>query len=103
MEQGLQVLRRGERPPWSERTFRARPAEADKKNSRRIHEVLLKCKEQNVWIRSSRYVDAHYFGYMDEEDGQMLPNEAEAERKARAEAIENFEMDKELAQMKNGN
>ena len=40
---------------------------------------------------------------MDEEDGQMLPNEAEAERKARAEAIENFEMDKELAQMKNGN
>ena len=40
---------------------------------------------------------------MDEEDGQVLPHEAEAERKARAEAIDNFEMDKELAQMKNGN
>merc|ERR1711893_572906 len=48
-----------------------------------------------------RYVDAHYFGYMDEEDGQVLPHEAEAERKARAEAIENYEMDKELAAMKN--
>jgi len=48
-----------------------------------------------------RYVDAHYFGYMDEEDGQVLPHEAEAERKARAEAIENFQMDKELALMKN--
>ena len=40
---------------------------------------------------------------MDEEDGQVLPYEAEAERKARAEAIENYEMDKELAAMKNGN
>jgi len=40
---------------------------------------------------------------MDEEDGQVLPHEAEAERKARAEAIENFQMDKELALMKNGN
>lgn len=49
-----------------------------------------------------RYVDAHYFGYMDEEDGQVMPLEAEAERRARSEAMENFEMDQELAAMKRG-
>lgn len=47
-----------------------------------------------------RYVDAHYFGYMDEEDGQVMPLEAEAERRAREEAIDNYTMDKELAAMK---
>jgi len=49
-----------------------------------------------------RYVDAHYFGYMDEEDGQVLPLESEAEKKARAEALDNFKMDKELEMMKKG-
>jgi len=48
-----------------------------------------------------RYVDAHYFGYMDEEDGQVMPLEDEAERRAREEAIDNYKMDKELAAMKN--
>ena len=48
-----------------------------------------------------RYVDAHYFGYMDEEDGQVMPLEEEAEKRAREEAIDNYKMDKELAQMKN--
>ena len=48
------------------------------------------------------YVDAHYFGYMDEEDGQVLPLESEAEKKARAEALDNFKMDKELEMMKKG-
>jgi len=48
-----------------------------------------------------RYVDAHYFGYMDEEDGQVMPLEEEAELRAREEAIDNYKMDKELAQMKN--
>ena len=48
-----------------------------------------------------RYVDAHYFGYMDEEDGQVMPLEAEAEKRAREEAIDNYKMDKELAAMKN--
>jgi len=43
-----------------------------------------------------RYVDAHYFGYMDEEDGQVMPLEAEAERRARDEALENYTMDREL-------
>lgn len=47
-----------------------------------------------------RYVDAHYFGYMDEEDGQVMPLEAEAERRAREEAIDNYKMDKELEHMK---
>jgi len=48
-----------------------------------------------------RYVDAHYFGYMDEEDGQVMPLEDEAEKRAREEAIDNYKMDKELAAMKN--
>jgi len=48
-----------------------------------------------------RYVDAHYFGYMDEEDGQVMPLEAEAEKRAREEAIDNYKMDKELAALKN--
>ena len=48
-----------------------------------------------------RYVDAHYFGYMDEEDGQVMPLEEEAEKRAREEAIDNYKMDKELAAMKN--
>ena len=43
-----------------------------------------------------RYVDAHYFGYMDEEDGQVMPLEAEAERRAREEALDNYTMDREL-------
>jgi len=43
-----------------------------------------------------RYVDAHYFGYMDEEDGQVLPLEKEAERMARTEAVDNYKMDCEL-------
>lgn len=47
-----------------------------------------------------RYVDAHYFGYMDEEDGQVMPLEDEAEKRAREEAIDNYKMDKELAEMK---
>lgn len=49
-----------------------------------------------------RYVDAHYFGYMDEEDGQVLPLELEAEKKARIEAIDNFRMDRELEAIKKG-
>jgi len=49
-----------------------------------------------------RYVDAHYFGYMDEEDGQVVPTEIEAERKARAEALDNFKMDRELEAMNTG-
>jgi len=49
-----------------------------------------------------RYVDAHYFGYMDEEDGQVVPTEMEAEKKARAEALDNFKMDRELEAMKTG-
>lgn len=47
-----------------------------------------------------RYVDAHYFGYMDEEDGQVTPLEIEAEKRAREEALENYNMDVELATMK---
>lgn len=47
-----------------------------------------------------RYVDAHYFGYMDEEDGQVTPLEIEAEKRAKEEAIENYKMDVELATMK---
>ena len=39
---------------------------------------------------------------MDEEDGQVLPLESEAEKKARAEALDNFKMDKELEMMKKG-
>ena len=46
-----------------------------------------------------RYVDAHYFGYMDEEDGQVLPLEVEAERRAREEALDNYKMDCELDAM----
>ena len=38
----------------------------------------------------------HYFGYMDEEDGQVMPLEAEAERRAREEALDNYTMDREL-------
>ena len=38
---------------------------------------------------------------MDEEDGQVMPLEAEAEKRAREEAIDNYKMDKELAAMKN--
>lgn len=49
-----------------------------------------------------RYVDAHYFGYMDEEDGQVLPLEKEAESKARAEALDNYKMDRELEAIKKG-
>lgn len=49
-----------------------------------------------------RYVDAHYFGYMDEEDGQVLPLEKEAEAKARAEALDNYKMDRELEALKHG-
>jgi len=48
-----------------------------------------------------RYVDAHYFGYMDEEDGLVMPLEEEAEIRAREEAIDNYKMDKELAALKN--
>ena len=39
---------------------------------------------------------------MDEEDGQVLPLEGEAEKKARAEALDNFKMDKELEMIKKG-
>ena len=46
-----------------------------------------------------RYVDAHYFGYMDEEDGQVMPLEVEAERRARDEALDNYKMDCELDAM----
>jgi len=49
-----------------------------------------------------RYVDAHYFGYMDEEDGQVLPIEKDAEIKARAEALDNYKMDRELEAIKKG-
>ena len=38
---------------------------------------------------------------MDEEDGQVMPLEEEAEKRAREEAIDNYKMDKELAAMKN--
>ena len=38
---------------------------------------------------------------MDEEDGQVMPLEDEAEKRAREEAIDNYKMDKELAAMKN--
>ena len=39
---------------------------------------------------------------MDEEDGQVLPLELEAEKKARIEAIDNFRMDRELEAIKKG-
>lgn len=55
-----------------------------------------------VLINYYRYVDAHYFGYMDEEDGQVLPLEKEAESKARAEALDNYKMDRELEAIKKG-
>ena len=45
-------------------------------------------------------MDAHYFGYMDEEDGQVLPLEAEAQKRAREEALDNYSIDVELAAMK---
>ena len=37
---------------------------------------------------------------MDEEDGQVTPLEIEAEKRAREEALENYNMDVELATMK---
>ena len=39
---------------------------------------------------------------MDEEDGQVLPLEKEAEAKARAEALDNYKMDRELEAIKHG-
>jgi pre-mRNA-splicing factor ISY1 len=66
---------------------------------RELHEQRVKEKQRPKRGELHKLVDAEYYGYLDEDDAQILELEAEAEARLRQESVQAWE-EKELARRK---